>query len=155
MTRLITNHRKAWIALALALGIASAGYAAQEQMDNGCNRHTQQDGMRQHGRSPMLRGIDLSDAQQAQIKALQAQNPRPEASHMATQQSALMQLVTAPQFDKAKAESLINAQHQQMSEHMLAHLAMEQKIYALLTPAQQEQAKQNLSKMPHGPRHPD
>lgn len=155
MPRLITNHRKVWIALAMALGIAGAGYAAQDQMEARCDRHTQQDGMRQHGRSPLLRGIELSEAQQAQIKALQAQNPRPEPNQMATQHSALMQLVTAPQFDKAKAESLINTQHQQMSQQMLAHLAMEQKIYALLTPAQQEQAKQNLNKMPHGPRHPD
>ncbi|WP_047396797.1 Spy/CpxP family protein refolding chaperone [Chitinibacter sp. ZOR0017] len=96
-------------------------------------------------RSPLLHGIVLSASQQSQLQALLAKQPPPAKPQPSPELTAL---ITAPQFDSQAARVLIAQQQATQAEAMLAHLALEQQIYALLTPAQQEQARANLARPP-------
>ncbi|WP_273429612.1 Spy/CpxP family protein refolding chaperone [Chitinibacter tainanensis] len=96
-------------------------------------------------RSPLLRDIVLSASQQSQLQALLAKQPSPAKSQPNPELTAL---ITAPQFDSQAARVLIAQQQATQAEAMLAHLALEQQIFALLTPAQQEQARANLARPP-------
>jgi protein CpxP len=105
------------------------------------------------GGSPVLRGVELTEAQQGKVFAiLHDQEPylRDQAKAAAKAHEALRALSTADKYDDAKAVSLAQAASTAMSNIALQHVRTDQKLLALLTPEQRK--KQTEEKPRHWPR---
>ena len=95
------------------------------------------------GMHKMLRKLDLTDAQKVQVKAIfdkyQANRPeRPTKEQRAEHRTEMLALITTAGFDEAKATEMAEAQQQKHLQKMLTHLKMQNEIYQLLTPEQQQ-----------------
>jgi len=108
----------------------------------------------------MLRGLDLTEGQRGQIKALAdslREQMRAGMQNVREQRRALHALAFADKYDAAAASA--KADQLARAEADLARLTTEnmQKIYALLTPAQQAKLKERITQheqhQPRGPRH--
>ncbi|MEH6735163.1 MAG: Spy/CpxP family protein refolding chaperone [Shewanella sp.] len=104
-------------------------------------------GDRHHGHKggmhKMLRKLDLTDAQKVQVKAIfdkyKANRPeRPTKEQRAEHRTEMLALITTAGFDEAKATAMAEAQQQKHLQKMLTHLKMQNEIYQLLTPEQQQ-----------------
>ncbi|MGI2261100.1 Spy/CpxP family protein refolding chaperone [Shewanella sp. GXUN23E] len=95
----------------------------------------------------MFRGLDLTAEQKAQIKAIakEQRGPNNQGANSAHHQQ-MQALITAPQFDKAKASALIEKQQNLRQEMMLKKLESQNKIYNLLTAEQQQKLQQRMEK---------
>ncbi|MGX9462147.1 Spy/CpxP family protein refolding chaperone [Shewanella sp. A14] len=96
-----------------------------------------------NGMHRMLRRLDLTDAQQVEVKAIfdkyQANRPeRPTKEQRAEHRAEMLALITTAGFDEAKATEMAEAQQQKHLQGMLTHLKMQNEIYQLLTPEQQQ-----------------
>lgn len=109
----------------------------------------------------MLRGLDLSETQRGQIKALadsQREQVRAGMQNVREQRRALHALAFADKYDAAAASA--KADQLARAEADLARLTTEnmQKIYALLTPEQQAKLKERIARhedhQPRGQHHP-
>lgn len=131
----------------LAAGLANHGYSSENHYKEGPHQHTQQE---KQFASPLLRGIELSNAQKAQLKTIfdAAAPTEPDAPPAAN--SAVQQLISAKTFDRNRASAIIQAKQSAMAEHLIQRWALEQQIYQLLTAEQQLIAQQNLAR-PHPP----
>lgn len=104
--------------------------------------------VRPHAAMRMLQGLDLSDSQKAQIKALldaQREQSRKDMQQMRQERRALHTIALSDHYDAsavaAEADKLAHAEAdmaQQMTETM-------HKIYALLTPEQQARLKERTA----------
>lgn len=111
----------------------------------------------------MLRGLDLTESQRSQIKALadsQREAMRSSMQKVRDLRRSLHEQAFSDKYDAAAASA--KADQLARAEADLARLTTEnmQKIYALLTPAQQTKLKERLSRheeheqrRPGGPRH--
>ena len=98
---------------------------------------------------PMLRHLQLSDAQQDKIfTILHAQAPQArefgKAIHKAHR--ALHELATAASFDDAKAKSLTDALGKAVADEALLHVRTHRQVFDVLTPEQ----RQKLTQFGHG-----
>lgn len=103
------------------------------------------------GEPRMLRGLDLSEAQQDKVFALlHAQAPylREQEKAAAKAHEALRALAGAAQYDDAKAASLSQAAAQAMANIGLQHARTEQKLLALLTPEQRKKLAESRPPRP-------
>ncbi len=123
------------IALGLVTTCSLSGFAFAH--DNNHDRH----GGHHAQHTPikrMLAGIELSDTQREQVKAL-VQQSRAEHSMTPPDHTARTQwqaLLTAEQFDDAAALSLLQQQQQRQLEHRLAELKLRHQVLQVLTDAQ-------------------
>lgn len=96
-----------------------------------------------------LKGLDLTDAQRAQIKTLmenaRATLPSPEA--MQSSHQAMQALIKAPQFDAVAARQLLEAQQDKQLEAQLARLKLQHDIRAVLTDEQKAKLDERQAKM--------
>ena len=116
----------AGLTLALTLGVASVSQAQQHEHSKPDSAHHDGHMKRgeggQRGAGMMLKGIELTDAQEAQIKALHEKQGRPA--------------------------EMRREQREKMRAEMMAHHAkMVAEVRALLTPAQQEIFDKNVVEM--------
>jgi Spy/CpxP family protein refolding chaperone len=105
------------------------------------------------GGSPVLRGVELTEAQQDKVFAIlhdQAPYLRDQAKAAAKAHEALRALSTSDKYDDAKAASLAQAGATAMANITLQHVRTDQKLLALLTPEQRK--KQAEEKPRHWPR---
>ncbi|WP_052074643.1 Spy/CpxP family protein refolding chaperone [Shewanella mangrovi] len=94
----------------------------------------------------MMHGLDLTDAQRADVhKLLKAQHESMQAQRKA-HMDAMQALLTAKTFDEAKAKQLLAQKQQQREQHQLARLKMQQQIYNLLTDEQKAKLKARFEK---------
>lgn len=94
------------------------------------------------GRAPILRGVELTDAQEDKVFAiLHAEKPylRDQAKTAAKAHEALRAMADAEKFDDAKAASLAQAAGTAMANIALQHVRTEQKLLAMLTSEQRKQ----------------
>jgi Spy/CpxP family protein refolding chaperone len=83
--------------------------------------------------------LDLTDAQQAQVKAIMAKEKpalRPLMLQMAQGHSQLRDLVLGGSFDEAKARELASQQAQVMTELVVQHARVASEMVQVLTPEQ-------------------
>ncbi|NMH67163.1 Spy/CpxP family protein refolding chaperone [Shewanella salipaludis] len=105
------------------------------------------DGM--HG---MLRGLDLTDAQKAEVKKLFEQHKAAREAEgqqgdlRAAHREAMLALITATSFDEAQARQLISAREAKHEAREIERMKMQNEIYHLLTPEQQAKYKEHLAK---------
>jgi Spy/CpxP family protein refolding chaperone len=99
---------------------------------------------------PMLRELNLTDAQREQVRALtqqrrdtQANDPRRKAADLERQ---LQLAIFADAPDQQKAEELKNAIAAAHAEELAARIDLETRIAQILTPEQRAQARERLDK---------
>ncbi|WP_434950009.1 Spy/CpxP family protein refolding chaperone [Shewanella sp. HL-SH4] len=95
------------------------------------------------GMHKMLRKLDLTDAQKVQVKAIyekyQANRPeRPTKEQRAAHKADMLALITTAGFDDVKATEMVEAKQQMHLQKTLTHMKMQNEIYQLLTPEQQQ-----------------
>ncbi|MGH9957409.1 MAG: Spy/CpxP family protein refolding chaperone [Pyrinomonadaceae bacterium] len=91
----------------------------------------------------LARVLDLTDAQQTQIKAIletAKTGDEPRRSKMDEVHQQLEAATANGQFDEAQVRGLANQQAQLMADSIVEHERMKSKIYALLTPEQRAKA---------------
>ena len=99
---------------------------------------------------PMLRELDLTDAQREQIRALteqrrdeQANNPRRKVADLERQ---LQLAIFADTPDQQKTQELTKAIAAAHAEELAARIELEARIAQILTPEQRAQARERLDK---------
>ncbi|QSX37088.1 Spy/CpxP family protein refolding chaperone [Shewanella sedimentimangrovi] len=132
------------LATAMLLGGAVA-VAHEHGEDRGRDRPGMHQGMRH-----MFRNLDLTDEQQAQIKSLmkeqrQARSEQQDESDREAHRNKMLALVSAAKFDENAARALIAEQQQHHEEGMLNFMKLQQQVYQLLTPEQQEKFRQQFA----------
>lgn len=93
--------------------------------------------------------LDLSDAQQAQIKDIfhngrATMKPLWQQEHQSHQ--AMMQLITSGSFDAVKAQGIANQEAQIRAQMEVAHAQLAAQAYQVLTPDQKTKLNDFLSK---------
>ena len=96
----------------------------------------------------MLKGLDLTDAQREQIRALVAASKagKPDSTELQQQREALQALVKADQFDAAAARILLEKQQASMLEHQLERLKLQHQIRAVLSDEQKAKLDERMAK---------
>jgi periplasmic protein CpxP/Spy len=88
--------------------------------------------------------LDLSDAQQAQIKAIlqsERETTAPLRKSLQASREALRQAARADTFDEAAVHKLAASQAATRTELIVARVRTQNRIHALLTPAQRAKAE--------------
>lgn len=99
----------------------------------------------------MFRGLDLTDQQHAEIKALMQQHwqtmqdKRPSSDVRQAHREQMLALVTADTFNQADAVTLIQARQEQRQQRAIEMLKVQREIYQLLTPEQQLKFKERFA----------
>jgi len=93
--------------------------------------------------------LDLTDAQQAQIKQIY-DNAKPAMEPLWQQErdshKAMMQLITSGSFDQAKAQSIASQEAQIHQQMELQHAQLAAQAYQVLTPEQKAKFNDVLAK---------
>jgi len=87
----------------------------------------------------LTRRLDLSDAQQQQVKSLmEAQKPvvQPLFQQLMAQQQQMIAATKSGQFDQAKVQAIANQQAQIIANLIVVREQTHSKVYSLLTPEQ-------------------
>jgi len=124
-----------------------AGSAQVERPAAGKYSH----GHERSGMHKMLRKLDLTEAQKADVKAIVEKyktqgSDKPSAEARAAHKAEMLSLITHANFDEAKAQEIIATKQEYKAVQMLQHLKMQNEIYQLLTPEQQTKFTQRLEK---------
>lgn len=137
------------IALPLMMGSMSA-------MAFGGKHH---DGEGMHGGKGMmgkhlLRGVDLTDEQKAELKTLREQkresmkaNKGEFRTQMMADRQQVQELMLADNFDEAAVRALAEKMVDQQVERRVAMVKSQHEMMSILTPEQKVQVKENMDKM--------
>ncbi|MBU1393591.1 MAG: Spy/CpxP family protein refolding chaperone [Gammaproteobacteria bacterium] len=112
-----------------------------DRMEHG-GRHMDKRGMHR-----MFEGLDLTDAQKADIKKLFADqkaaraDSRPTKEQRLAHRTEMQALMTAPNFDEVQAKALMSVQQEQRQAQAIERMKLHNQIYNLLTPEQQAKFK--------------
>lgn len=139
-SRRITHLATALFMTLLSIGSAGA-IAKPHHADEGA-----MPGMMLHR---MLKGLDLTDAQQQQIRDLtdKFRASQPEREQMQQQQEQLQTLVKADTFDANAARALLEKQQTQMLDRKIAGLQLLHDIRAVLTAEQKATLDAKMAKL--------
>jgi protein CpxP len=135
------------LAVVLAVAVAIPVIAQPPQGGRGPGRGPGFD-----GGLPILRGLDLTDAQREQIRALaQAQrgNDSPRRNLMDLERQ-LQTAILADTPDQQKIEELKNSIAAAAAADLTARIDLQSRIAQVLTPEQRAQAREALAKAPAG-----
>ena len=131
--------------------MTSAVYAEDGQHD--CQHHMKSDRMAHHGgMRQMFKGLGLTDEQKSEIKLLIKEQKtamkenRPSKEERTAKKAEFLSLITADSFDETKAQELMQVRQDKAKYKKLEMMKVQNKIYKLLTPEQQEQFKDNFEK---------
>lgn len=136
----------------IALAAASVAPAQAEPGGEPGGCRTSSGGHQRHGPTgfghfggdesgPLLRGLDLSEAQRDQIfKLRHAREPsqREQMKQLRASRDALQTLARSENFDAGQARTLADSHAKAVADLALAHAAFEAKLRALLTPEQRK-----------------
>jgi periplasmic protein CpxP/Spy len=152
------------ILLAASMFLASAHFAQAQAMEpqpgpameHGMPHPGQHDGPMNHDNPvpPFLHGIELTEAQQDRIFDImhsQAPQMRERAKAIGKAHKELHALVMSPNYDDAKARTLIDSLSRASTDMMLQHVRTDHQIYALLTPEQRKQLDERKDRHPMHP----
>lgn len=128
---------------AMAMAIPMSAYAGHHD-EGDKKQHSEMRHHDKHGGMGMLKQLDLSEAQQAQVKQImqkQRANMKVAMSDRRAHREEMKSLVENDTFDDAKAERLIAQQQDQERTMKMSMLRTQHEIYKVLTPEQREKAK--------------
>lgn len=114
-------------------------------------REGRHQGMHQLYGMKMFKGLDLTDAQKAQIEQLTAayRQTMPDRSALVANREELRNLLQAPTFDESGVRVMLEKQQAKRLEMEVAHLKFQHQLRAVLTPEQQAKLDERKSKMRH------
>lgn len=130
---------------ATLIGASLAGGAFASTPDAATDAPRQMN-CRKHGHDFMAKwakALDLTADQQSRIKALvegERQSTAPLHKQLAEGRKDLRQALQPATFNEAAARSLLASQASVRADLVIAHAKLRQQIFALLTPAQQQEA---------------
>lgn len=128
---------------AMALAIPMSAHAGHHD-EGGKKSHSEMRHHHKHGGMGMLKQLDLTAEQQAQVEQIM-QKQRTEMKAAMKDRRAhrdeMKSLVEQDTFDASKAERLIKQHQDQERDAKLAMLRSQHEIYKVLTPEQREKAK--------------
>jgi protein CpxP len=134
--------RKTTIVAALAIALLAGTAIAQGPHHHG-------DDMFGHMLGMMTDVLDLTDAQQAQIKQIY-ENAKPTMKPLWQQEhqshQAMMGLITSGTFDQAKAQAIANQEAQIHAQLVVQHAQLAAQAYQVLTPEQKTKFNEFLAK---------
>lgn len=126
-------------ALVGALVVAPVAFAAKSNSEG-----------KQRGGHPamkMMKQLDLSDEQKAQVKEIMQQHkPKADQEQRQAMYHQRMEIITAASFDQEAAQALIDIQQAKHQTRMLNMLQAQQQIYQVLTPEQQQKYQELSAK---------
>ncbi|WP_163134029.1 Spy/CpxP family protein refolding chaperone [Agarivorans sp. Alg241-V36] len=126
-------------ALVGALVVAPVAFAAKSNSE-GKNRGG-------HPAMKMMKQLDLSDEQKAQVKEIMQQHkPKADQEQRQAMYQQRMEIITAASFDQEAAQALIDIQQAKLQTRMLNMLQAQQQIYQVLTPEQQQKYQEISAK---------
>lgn len=128
---------------AMAMAIPMSTYAGHHE-EGGKKQHSEIRHHHKHGGMGMLKQLDLTEAQQAQVKQImdkQRTEMKAAMSDRRAHREEMKSIVEQDRFDAAKAERLIAQQQEQERATKLSMLRTQHEIYKVLTPEQREKAK--------------
>lgn len=132
--------------IALPLMLTSASALAYPDKHQGCNGKMKP--------KQLLRGIELTDAQKAQMDKLYQQNRAQKidnknlkANQKSEHHQKIQTLLLSENFNEAEVRALAQEMSSQQVENRVAKAKKQHDMFKLLTPAQKEQVKQNMQKM--------
>lgn len=102
------------------------------------------------GGGMMLRGLDLTDAQKAQVKEIMEASKTKTQSlreSMKASRKALHELTANGQFDEAKVQAAATEQANISAQLMVERAKVQAQIYQILTPEQHAKAAEMKAKM--------
>ena len=136
--------------LAIALALAVVGAVAFSQTVAKAHPHMGGEGFGlEHMVSLMTDYLDLTDAQQAQVKQIivsEKPNVLPLVQQLHQSQQQLRQLETSGTFDEDKVRAAASQQAQIMTELTVEKAKIHSQIFNLLTPEQKTKATQFLQR---------
>lgn len=143
----------------LSLALIQVGFAGNGEHCGRHNKHAMHHshGPMMHERGPMhlLSKLDLSEQQDQKIKQIfKAEKPKMQAKHEAKMalMKQLHEVVSQEKFNEQQAEALASKIGELAKEAALQKAKTGSKIYAVLTPAQQEKfnhlIKEKMQKRP-------
>lgn len=109
--------------------------------------HKHGERMAHDGMHRMFEGLDLTDAQKADIKKLFAEqraarsDDKPSKEERSAHRAEMQALITSATFDEAQAKALMSAQQEKRQAQAIERMKMQNQIYNLLTPEQQAKFK--------------
>ncbi|QYJ80499.1 Spy/CpxP family protein refolding chaperone [Shewanella acanthi] len=130
--------------------VLATSVSAEPEKDMGRHHgdfHHKGERMGRDGMHRMFEGLDLTEAQKADIKKLFAEQRavrkenRPPKEEREAMRKDMQEIVTASSFDEVKAKAWLDAQQEKRQSQMIEHLKMQNQIYNLLTPEQQTKFK--------------
>ena len=128
---------------AMAMALPMSVYASHH--DEGDSKpHSEMRHHHKHGGMGMLKQLDLTEAQQAQVKQIMEKQKADMKTAMRDRRAhreEMKSIVEQDTFDAAKAERLIAQQQHEERATKLAMLRTQHEIYKILTPEQREKAK--------------
>jgi len=134
--------RKTTIVAALAIALLTGTAIAQGPHHHGDEMFGQMLGM-------MSDMLDLTDAQQAQIKQIY-ENAKPTMKPLWQQEhqshQAMMQLITSGNFDQAKAQAIASHEAQIHAQMEVQHAQLAAQAYQVLTPEQKTKFNEFMAK---------
>ncbi len=137
------TRKRIVIGLAALLLVVGAAAVGQSLAANG--RHWRRGDFLNRRIAHLTRALDLTDAQQQQVKSLvDAQRPALKGlmQQMASQRAQMLAATQNGQFDPAKVQAIASQQGQTLANLIVARQELQSKIYALLTPDQQAKFNQ-------------
>ncbi len=137
------TRKRIVIGLAALLLVVGAAAVGQSLAANG--RHWHRGDFLNRRIAHLTRALDLTDAQQQQVKSLvDAQRPALKGlmQQMASQRAQMLAATQNGQFDAARVQAIANQQGQTLANLIVARQELQSKIYALLTPDQQAKFNQ-------------
>ncbi len=142
----MTRNKFKMLGAGLAL-LLMVGFAVSQEA--GMGPHGKFHGHGDHMLGFFTKALDLTDAQQAQIKQIMA-NEKPTLHPLMLQEGQahqqMMQLVTSGNFDETKAQAIISQETQTHSQIELEHAKMMSQAYQVLTPDQKTKFAQLQAK---------
>ena len=147
------------LAIVASSALLTAGvYAAHDQDGSGDghgkNGHHQMQGERggHNDMRKMFRGLDLTDAQKTEMKALfsahrdEMKQNRPSKEARAAQKQQMLAFITSSNFNEAEVKQALAAKQEARQQKAVGMIKLQNQAYQLLTPEQQEQFKQRFAK---------
>ncbi len=126
-------------------------YAGQHKHDNH-GYHSMEMFGHKGGIKRMFKGLDLTDQQKTDIKALikahkeGRKEQRPSDEDRAAHRAEMKALITAANFDESQALEIIAKKQVKRQQAMVERLKLQNAIYNMLTPEQQTKLQEKFEK---------
>ncbi|ACJ27085.1 Spheroplast protein y precursor, putative [Shewanella piezotolerans WP3] len=138
----------------LTAGVYAADDAKDSNEGHGKHGYHQMKGERggHHDMRKMFRGLDLTDEQKSELKALflahrdEMKQNRPSKEERATQKEQMLSFITTSNFSEDDVRQALAAKQEARQQKAVDILKLQNQAYQLLTPEQQEKFKERFAK---------